>query len=200
MMTANLKLAMKIALLCALAISAGAFSVSPIASRSHTLSSVGARALLAQSDSRSSQNEKTPSTNAFHKKLKNGLASLAFGSYLLANLFTPMASHAVESQIIGQISGSGLVFKDTLEVERFEDPKIKGITLYITNFQRPITERLTTNFLQDPSYASVACVKTSPTVAVADNINTSPQGEEVFQENKSILFKTLRGKMPRRLG
>jgi CreA protein len=109
-------------------------------------------------------------------------------------LASSLPTLAMESQIVGQISGSGLVFKDTLEVERFDDPKIKGITLYITNFQRPITERLTSNFLQDPSYASVACVKTSPTVSVADNINTTPQGEQVFQESKSLLFKTLRGK------
>ena len=128
-------------------------------------------------------------------QLKKTVASAASVALVASSLLGPLPTHAVESQIIGQISGSGLVFKDTLEVERFEDPKIKGVTLYITNFQRPITERLTTNFLQDPSYASVACVKSSPSVAIADNINTSPQGEEVFQESKSLLFKTLRGKI-----
>ena len=130
-----------------------------------------------------------------YQQLKKQLASVASAVMFASTLLGPLPpANAIESQIIGQISGSGLVFKDTLEVERFEDPKIKGITLYITNFQRPITERLTSNFLQDPSYASVACVKSSPTVAVADNINMTPQGEEVFQESKSILFKTLRGK------
>jgi len=133
------------------------------------------------------------------QQLKRGLASVACASALASSLLAPLQALAIESQVIGQIQGSGLVFKDTLEVERFEDPKIRGVTLYITNFQRPITERLTTSFLQDPSYASVACVKSAPTVAVADNINTSPQGEEVFQESKSLLFKTLRGKFPHRL-
>ena len=133
-------------------------------------------------------------TPRLYQQLKKQLTTVASAAILTSTLLGPLPTLAMESQIIGQISGSGLVFKDTLEVERFDDPKIKGITLYITNFQRPITERLTSNFLQDPSYASVACVKSSPTVAVADNINMTPQGEEVFQESKSILFKTLRGK------
>jgi catabolite regulation protein CreA len=129
-----------------------------------------------------------------HLQLKKTFSSVMAATVLATSLLGPLPTHAADSQIIGQIQGSGLVFKDTLEVERFDDPKIKGITLYITNFQRPITERLTSNFLQDPSYASVACVKSSPSVAVADNINMTPQGEEVFQESKSILFKTLRGR------
>jgi catabolite regulation protein CreA len=139
-------------------------------------------------------NDMMSSSQPSRRHLKSLFSVFATASVLASSYLAPLPAMAAESQVIGQIQGSGLFFKDTLEVERFEDPKIKGITLYITNFQRPITERLTTNFLQDPSYASVACAKTSPTVAIADNINTSPQGEEVFEESKSILFKTLRGK------
>ena len=67
--------------------------------------------------------------------------------------------------------------------------------MYISNFQRPLTERLSKDFFSDPSYASVGCAKTTPpgsAIQIADNINTSPQGEEVFEESKSLLFKTLR--------
>lgn len=46
------------------------------------------------------------------------------------------------SRRIGQISGSGLVFKDTLVVESFDDPKVKGVTLYISNFERPLTGKI----------------------------------------------------------
>lgn len=67
------------------------------------------------------------------------------------------------------------------------------MTLYISNFQRPLTERLSKDFFSDPSYASVGCARTTTgTIEIADNINTSPQGEEVFEESKSLLFKTLR--------
>ena len=65
------------------------------------------------------------------------------------------------------------------------------MTLYISNFQKPITERFGSGMFSDPSSASVACAKTGP-VKIADNINKSKGGEEVFQESKSLLFKSLR--------
>lgn len=68
---------------------------------------------------------------------------------------------------------------------------MKGVTLYISNFQRPLSERLQKDFFSDPSYASVACAKTGP-VSIADNIALGKGGEEVFEENKSLLFKQLR--------
>jgi catabolite regulation protein CreA len=65
------------------------------------------------------------------------------------------------------------------------------VTLYISNFQRPLTERLSKDFFSDPSYASVSCAKTRK-VEIADNIGMGKGGEEVFEESKSLLFKTLR--------
>lgn len=120
--------------------------------------------------------------------------SKVVGSALLAgSLFFSAVQPAMaeSSKVIGELKGSGLVFKDTLEIERFEDPKVKGVELYISNFQRPITERLNKGFFNDPSTASVACAKTGK-VKIADNINKSTAGEEVFQESRSILFKNLR--------
>jgi catabolite regulation protein CreA len=81
--------------------------------------------------------------------------------------------------------------KDTLTIESFDDPKVKGVTLYISNFQRPLNERLSKDFFNDPSSASVGCARTGP-IAIADNIALGKQGEEVFEENKSLLFKALR--------
>lgn len=101
------------------------------------------------------------------------------------------ANAAAEARVVGQLKGSGLVFKDILQVESIDDPKVKGVTLYISNFQRPLTERLTSNFLTDPSAAGLTCAKTGK-IAIADNIAKGPGGEEVFEESKSLLFKTLR--------
>ena len=64
----------------------------------------------------------------------------------------------------------------------FVDPKIPEVSLYISNFQRPITERISSgaNFFNDPSFASVGCVKTtSGKVTVSDKVNKSTGGEEV---------------------
>mmetsp|Transcript_13124 Transcript_13124/g.27758 ORF Transcript_13124/g.27758 Transcript_13124/m.27758 type:complete len:227 (+) Transcript_13124:41-721(+) len=100
-------------------------------------------------------------------------------------------ANAEGSRIIGQISGSGLFFKDTLTVESFDDPKVKGVTLYVSNFERPLTERIQKDFFTEPSYASVTAVKTGP-IEVADNINKDKGGEPVFEEKRSLLFKELR--------
>ena len=113
--------------------------------------------------------------------------TLSFGTIILP----PQPVSAAESTVVGELRGSGLVFKDTLQIERFEDPKVKGVELYISNFQRPITEKLNNGFFNDPSNSSVACARTGK-VAIADNINKSTGGEEVFKESKSLLFKDLK--------
>ena len=120
--------------------------------------------------------------------------AVAAGAMIASSVFFHQPEAALaggEARIVGEIQGSGLVFKDTLQIESFEDPKVKGVTLYISNFQRPITERLTSNFLADPSYASVGCAKTGR-VSIADNIAKGKGGEQVFDESRSLFFKTLR--------
>merc|ERR1711966_537149 len=93
------------------------------------------------------------------------------------------------SRTLGKISGSGLVFKDTLVVEAFDDPKVKGVTLYVSNFERPMTERLSKDFFTEPSYASVTAVRNGKDVEIADNIDKSEKGEPVFEEKRSLLDK-----------
>jgi catabolite regulation protein CreA len=128
------------------------------------------------------------------KDLSQKVTAAAFSTILLTNTLVPNlpgGEAIAESRLIGEIAGSGIFFKDTLNVESFDDPKVKGVTLYISNFQRPLNERLTKDFFNDPSFASVACAKTGP-VAIADNIAIGKGGEEVFEENRSLLFKQLR--------
>jgi hypothetical protein len=83
--------------------------------------------------------------NIEHKMLsrRSALSSfLAAGAAAATSIIGTPASEAQAaegSRTIGQISGSGLVFKDTLVVESFDDPKVKGVTLYVSNFERPLT-------------------------------------------------------------
>jgi len=141
--------------------------------------------------------DKTDGSLPFVKNFQKAAASAATAFFVFAGASLDPSTHmipnanAIESRIIGEISGSGLVFKDTLTVESFDDPKVRGVTLYISNFQRPLTERLQKDFFSDPSFASVGCAKTGP-VKIADNIAVGKQGEEVFEESKSLMFKTLR--------
>ncbi|GMH51440.1 hypothetical protein TL16_g01011 [Triparma laevis f. inornata] len=96
---------------------------------------------------------------------------------------------------VAVVCASEIILQYLTHPHSFADPKIPEVSLYISNFQRPITERISSGgaFFNDPSFASVGCVKTSPgKVTVSDKVNKNLGGEEVFEEAKSILFKTLR--------
>jgi catabolite regulation protein CreA len=167
-----------ISLLAALSLAADAFQLVPLTART------------SPAHLHAVQPPPTPVTDKATIPFQKYLTTLTISAILASSLCLQPSFAFESSKVVGQLQGSGLVFKDTLAIERFDDPKVKGVTLYISNFQRPLNERLS-NFLQDPSYASVACAKTGP-IQVATNIATSAAGEQVFEESKSLLFKTLR--------
>ena len=92
-----------------------------------------------------------------------------------------------------QIAGSGLVFKDTLKITAFDDPKVSGVQLYLSDFQRPVTEKLNGGMFNDPSQGGLTCSHMGKVVVSAD-ANYKLDGEEVFSESRSLLFKSLKVK------
>ena len=79
---------------------------------------------------------------------------------------------------------------NSIVVEAVADPKVQGVSCYISRFSRSIIDRLSKgNWFIDPSNSSIACRQTGP-VTVGD-INTSTNGEEVFSERLSLIFKSL---------
>ena len=114
---------------------------------------------------------------------RRGFLLAAAGSTLL-----PGSADAANTREIGDVPASGLIFKDTIKVTAFDDPKVKGVQLYITDFERPVTERLQKNFFSDPTQASVACEQVGP-VTIAPDIAKGKEGEEVFEQARSLLFK-----------
>ena len=79
---------------------------------------------------------------------------------------------------------------NTIVVEAVADPKVLGVSCHISRFSRGLIDRLSKgNWFVDPSNSSIACQKTGP-VTVGD-IDTSANGEEVFSERLSPIFKAL---------
>jgi CreA protein len=75
-------------------------------------------------------------------------------------------------------------------VEAIEDPEVKGITCHVSHFERGMIDRLRKgNWFEDPSNASIACQQTGP--IVIGDIERDDEGEEVFNERKSLVFKNL---------
>eukprot|EP00190_Bangiopsis_sp_CCMP1999_P005601 CAMPEP_0198736532 /NCGR_PEP_ID=MMETSP1475-20131203/66330_1 /TAXON_ID= ORGANISM="Unidentified sp., Strain CCMP1999" /NCGR_SAMPLE_ID=MMETSP1475 /ASSEMBLY_ACC=CAM_ASM_001111 /LENGTH=184 /DNA_ID=CAMNT_0044500355 /DNA_START=197 /DNA_END=751 /DNA_ORIENTATION=- len=91
---------------------------------------------------------------------------------------------------VGSIPASGLIFKDYVNVIEFDDPKVAGVRLYISDFQRPLSEKLQKNFFSDPSQAAVTCVKSGP-IRVSKDVSESREGEEVFSQSRNALFKSV---------
>ena len=75
-------------------------------------------------------------------------------------------------------------------IEAIADPKVEGVTCHIAHFERGLIDKLTKgNWFEDPSNASIACRQTGP--IVIGDIERDGEGEEVFSERKSLIFKSL---------
>ena len=54
-------------------------------------------------------------------------------------LVAPTASRAIDKREVAEIDTAGILFKDKLVIDAFPDPKVEGVTLYISDFSRPVT-------------------------------------------------------------
>ena len=119
----------------------------------------------------------------------------AAGLALLLGFFVMQAPARAESKrLVGEIPASGFIFKDTINVEAFEDPKVSGVSLYISDFSRSMADRVSKgDFFSDPGAAGLTCAKNGP-VKISPDLKPSKEGEDVFSESRAILFKTLKVK------
>lgn len=102
------------------------------------------------------------------------------------------ASFAVQARDIGSVSTTFRLLgaaNDKIKIEAFADPKIDGITCYIS---RAVTGGITgaIGLAEDTSDASIECKQTGP-IVFKEPILLREKGEEVFNERRSILFKAL---------
>ena len=119
----------------------------------------------------------------------NQIASVTL-AMLLPNTVVPNPANA---NIIGQFETSGFIFKDTLRLNQFNDPKVEGVSLYLADFERPITDKLKKDFFNDPSSTSLTCAKSGGPIVLADNLVKGSSGEEVFEESRNLFFKVRNG-------
>jgi len=90
-------------------------------------------------------------------------------------------------EVIGEIGTSGLVFKDTLNVERITDPKVSGVTLYQTDFSKSgLDKMMSGNLLQsDSGNSGLACIADGK-VLIKPDLSKDKGGEEIFNETKGL--------------
>jgi CreA protein len=102
-----------------------------------------------------------------------------------ALLVLPMCASAEK---VGEVS---TVFKlmgpnDKIVVEAFDDPKVAGVTCYLSRAKTGgVSGGL--GLAEDRAEASIACRQVGP-VSFRDELE---EGEEVFRERTSLVFKTM---------
>jgi len=95
----------------------------------------------------------------------------------------------VQAQQIGEVSTVFRVLgkNDRIVVEAYDDPKVKGVTCYVSR-ARTGGVKGTVGLAEDKSEASIACRQVGDAVTFAE---TLPAQEDVFTERLSIVFKQL---------
>lgn len=113
---------------------------------------------------------------------------MSLKSILAAASLTFAAVLPASAEVVGKV-GVDWVGNDII-VEAMTDPDVKGVTCHVTYFDRSIIDRLSKgNWFEDPSNNSIACRQTGP-IEIGD-IDLSREGEEVFREGLSIIWKSL---------
>ena len=108
-----------------------------------------------------------------------------FKGYVLSLLMLPSLALA---ETIGEVS---TVFKwvgpnDKIVVEAFDDPKVSGVTCYLLRAKTGGVKG-GLGLAEDRAEASIACRQVGPIAFKG----TLKDGEEVFKERTSLVFKTM---------
>jgi CreA protein len=113
---------------------------------------------------------------------------LAAGVLLVVVVFGLWIFSRPERGTTGAVSTKFRVFgpNDKIVVDGFDDPKVEGVACHISRAQTGGMKGAL-RMAEDTSDASIACRQIGP-IKITDEIR---DGERVFDERRSLLFKTL---------
>jgi CreA protein len=116
---------------------------------------------------------------------------MKFALIALIALFLPLSAQAESGREVGHVDTVWKVIAPDhkIKVAAFEDPKIDGVTCFLS---RAVTGgfKSIVGLAEDSSDAAITCQQTGP-IVFKDAIKAGGKGEDVFNERRSILFKTL---------
>lgn len=126
----------------------------------------------------------------------NLLPRIAFAEMKITHVLPAIAlclssTGPMRAETVGNVDVDWL--GNDIVVEAVADPEVKGVTCHLAYFERGLIDRLQKgNWFEDPSNSSISCRQTGP-IEIGD-IDRGDEGEDVFSERRSIIFKTLRVK------
>ncbi|MES9991985.1 MAG: CreA family protein [Candidatus Thiodiazotropha sp.] len=121
---------------------------------------------------------------------RSDLARASLLTFLL--VFSLPIPPPLQGEELGQVSTKFRVVgpNDKIIIEAFDDPAVAGVTCYLSRAKTGGVGGAI-GLAEDTSDASIACRQTGPVDLAADIQDRSRDGEEVFKQRTSILFKTM---------
>lgn len=108
--------------------------------------------------------------------------------FLTALAMTVAAGTSTRAEQVGEVGVDWL--GNDIIIEAVGDPEVSGVTCHVAYFERGLIDRLQKgNWFEDPSNSSIACRQTGP--VVIGDINLDEDGEEIFKQRRSIIWKQL---------
>lgn len=107
----------------------------------------------------------------------------------VASLVLCVSGASANDNLLAEFKTSGVIFKDTIQVLRLQDPEVQGVAIYYTDYTRSITEKLTSSedAFSDPSQSSISCSIESNAAIVKDpSAIRGSEGKEIFAEMKGL--------------
>lgn len=99
-----------------------------------------------------------------------------------------LSAASVRAEQVGDVDVDWL--GNDIIVEAFADPEVSGVTCHVAYFERGLIDRIQKgNWFEDPSNSAISCRQTGP--IVLGDISRSDEGESVFSERRSIIWKSL---------
>ncbi len=96
-----------------------------------------------------------------------------------------------DSVKIGSVDTAwNLVKSHTVQVDRFDDPKVTNVSCYVSHAKKGGVGGAL-GVATDPARMGITCQATGP-VEIVEDIDKTEKGELVFSEKTSFLFKTMR--------
>jgi CreA protein len=113
---------------------------------------------------------------------------------LATALLLPCIAMAQETKEIGHVNTAltnlGLTRSHQIVIERFDDPKVEGVSCYIAQARTGGVKGMI-GVAEDPARFALSCTTTGP-VKVTEAARRSERGERVYESSTSLFFKETR--------
>ena len=108
--------------------------------------------------------------------------------FVLLALILPLAAACSNDKEVGEFKNDWL--GNEIKIKQLQDPRIEGVVCHLSYFDRGVWDRLGKgNWFENPSNSSISCLQSGP-IRIG-RIDLDKSGEEVFDQNQSLIFKQL---------